>query len=183
MKESIKTLVVAGYRAFELGIFQEKDPKIQVIKKVLKNELKGYAENGLEWVLIGGNLGVELWAIEVLSDLKAEYPDLKSAVILPFKEFGSQWNESNRQKLQAGCRLADYVNETSKRNYESPQQLRSHSRFLLEHSGGVLLIHDPEFPGKAQFFLKEAEYYSKSHEYLIHQITMDDLQNSTDFLE
>lgn len=34
--EMIKTLYVTGYRGFELGIFQGKDPKITVIKNVLK---------------------------------------------------------------------------------------------------------------------------------------------------
>ena len=57
-----KVIYVSGYRSFELGVFKENDPKIQVVKNVLKKELRQLAEEGLEWVLVSGNLGVELWA-------------------------------------------------------------------------------------------------------------------------
>ena len=53
----MKTLYFTGYRSFELGVFQEKDPKIKIIKKVIKMSLLSYIEQGLEWVLISGNLG------------------------------------------------------------------------------------------------------------------------------
>ena len=64
-----KTLYVTGYRSFELGIFQGKDPKITVIK-MSKKELASYIETGVEWILISGNLGVELWTAEVVGELK-----------------------------------------------------------------------------------------------------------------
>lgn len=31
-----KVIYVSGYRSFELGVFKENDPKIQVVKNVLK---------------------------------------------------------------------------------------------------------------------------------------------------
>ena len=34
-----KVIYVSGYRSFELGVFKENDPKIQVVKNVLKKEL------------------------------------------------------------------------------------------------------------------------------------------------
>ncbi|MDN6250592.1 MAG: DUF1273 domain-containing protein, partial [Tetragenococcus koreensis] len=79
--QTIRTLVVTGYRSFELGVFQENDPKIKVIKKVIKTAIKQYLEEGLEWVLIGGNLGVEIWAAEPIEELKKEYPELKFSII------------------------------------------------------------------------------------------------------
>lgn len=77
-------MVVSGYRSFELGVFQEKDPKIKVIKKVLKTTIQQYIEEGLEWILIGGNLGVEVWAGQVVVELQKEYPELKLGIIFPF---------------------------------------------------------------------------------------------------
>ncbi|HAX1172564.1 TPA: DUF1273 family protein, partial [Enterococcus faecium] len=50
-----KVIYVSGYRSFELGVFKENDPKIQVVKNVLKKELHQLAEEGLEWVLVSGN--------------------------------------------------------------------------------------------------------------------------------
>ncbi|KAF1296037.1 hypothetical protein BAU15_12185 [Enterococcus sp. JM4C] len=174
----LKTLYLTGYRSFEVGVFKDKDPKIQVIKKVLKEALRYYAENGLEWVLTSGNLGVELWGAEVVSELKSDFPDLNLGIIFPFSEFGSQWNETNQAKLQMVKQLADYVNSTSHQPYKAPDQLRNHTSFLLEHSNGTLMVYDKEFPGKPKFFVEAAEKFSENSPYLIHLITMDDLQNS-----
>lgn len=176
--EPIKTLVLTGYRSFELGIFQEKDPKITVIKKVIKTVIENYLENGLEWLLVGGNLGVECWGAEVAFQLRQDYPDFKIAVIFPFADFGSQWQEAKRLKLQEITRQADFVDSVSHQPYEAPQQLRNHTNFLLTHSGGALLVYDREFPGKAHFFLRDAQAYAEKQPYLIHEITMDDLQNA-----
>lgn len=65
-----KVIYVSGYRSFELGVFKENDPKIQVVKNVLKKELHQLAEEGLEWVLVSGNLGVELWAVQNSSGIE-----------------------------------------------------------------------------------------------------------------
>jgi uncharacterized phage-like protein YoqJ len=176
--QSVKTLYITGYRSFELGIFQAKDPKITVIKNVLKKEIIHYVESGLEWVLISGNLGVELWTAEVVAEIKNDYPELQLGLLYPFKEFGSNWNEQNQELLTKTESLADYVNSVSHQPYQSPAQLKQHTQFLLNHSGGCLLIYDREFPGKTQYFLKEAESFSEREPYEIHLITMDDLQNS-----
>jgi uncharacterized phage-like protein YoqJ len=176
--ETLKVVYVSGYRSSELGIFKEKDPKIKVIKNVLKNELRLLAESGLEWVLVSGNLGTELWAAEAAAELKVDYPDLRLGIIYPFLEFGSNWNEANQTKKMLAEQTADYVESVSHQPYRSPAQLKSHTQFLLSHTDGCLLIYDKEFPGKTSYFLQDAEKYAEQHSYDIRLITMDDLQNS-----
>ena len=53
-------------------------------KKALHRKLITFVEDGLEWVIISGKLGVELWAAEVVFEMQVEYPDLKLAVFTPF---------------------------------------------------------------------------------------------------
>ena len=145
--------------------------------KCLKKEIQQLVEEGLEWVLTSGNLGIETWVTEVVAELKQEYPELKLGIIYPFKEFGNNWNENNQEKLRMTEQLADYVEAVSHQAYQSPSQLRNHTRFLLDHTDGCLLIYDPEFPGKTQYFLKEAQTYQQDHSYEIRLVSMDDLQN------
>ena len=175
--DRLKVMYISGYRSFELGVFKENDPKITVIKKVLKKEIHQLVEEGLEWVLTSGNLGIETWVTEVVAELKQEYPELKLGIIYPFKEFGNNWNENNQEKLRMEEQLADYVEAVSHQAYQSPSQLRNHTRFLLDHTDGCLLIYDTEFPGKTQYFLKEAQTYQQDHSYEIRLVSMDDLQN------
>ncbi|WP_302372217.1 DUF1273 domain-containing protein [Enterococcus asini] len=179
MAEPIKTLVVTGYRSYEMGVFKEDDPKITVIKNVLKQRLKDYLEEGLEWLLIGGNLGVEIWAAQAAFELREEYPEFRVGVIFPFLEYGNQWKENNQALLQKLKTQADFLESTSHKPYENPAQLRNHTRFLLEHSGGVLMVYDEEFPGKTQYFLKDAQRFGERFPYQIDKITMDDLQNAS----
>ncbi|WP_265457622.1 DUF1273 domain-containing protein [Enterococcus sp. HY326] len=176
--DAIKTLVLTGYRTFELGVFQDKDPKVAVIKKSLKMTLLPYVENGLEWVLTSGQLGTEIWGAEVVSELKEDYPELRLGLIFPFADFGQQWNENNQQKLALVKSLADFVDSTSHKPYQNPQQLRNHTKFLLEHSGGCVILFDEEAPGKPEFFYRDAKQFQERFPYEIIQITFEDLQNS-----
>lgn len=132
-----KVIYVSGYRSFELGVFKENDPKIQVVKNVLKKELHQLAEEGLEWVLVSGNLGVELWAVQIVAELKEEYPELSLGILYPFSDFGNNWNEGNQEKKQLAEQLADYVEAVSHQPYQSPSQLKNHTRFILEHTVAV----------------------------------------------
>jgi len=94
----VKVVTVSGYKPFELGIFKNNHPAVPYIKKAIQNALKGMLEDGLEWVLISGQLGTELWAAEVVYELReTEYPDLKLAVITPFLEQETSWSEANKE--------------------------------------------------------------------------------------
>ena len=95
MNETIQRVYVTGYQSYELGIFSEQDPRVQVIKNVLKKELTALIENGLQWVMISGSLGTEIWTGQVVNELKQDYPEIKLAIIFPFEAFGNNWNIIN----------------------------------------------------------------------------------------
>ena len=80
----MKTLLIVGYNAFDLGIFDEKDMKLTVIKTAIRKNLEAFAADGLEWLIFGGNLGFEYWVLEVANEMKKDY-NLKFATIFPFK--------------------------------------------------------------------------------------------------
>ena len=77
-------LWVTGYRSYELGVFANNDPKVKVIKYLLKKHFEQKFNDGLEWVITGGQLGVEQWAAEAAIELKEEYPELKVSLMYPF---------------------------------------------------------------------------------------------------
>lgn len=176
--QMIQTMVITGYRNFELGVFKEEDAKVKVIKKVIKDTLVQYLDAGLQWVLLAGNLGVELWSAQIIDELKKTYPVLKLALIYPYYSFGKQWNEKNQALLQSIEKQADYVDAVSHHEYQNPGQLKSHTHFLLTHSQATVILYDEEFSGKSKFFMHDAKKYQEEHDYFIHQITMDDLQNA-----
>ena len=65
-----KVVFITGYKAHELGIFDQKHEGIKYIKKAVLNRLITLLEEGMEWVLITGQPGVELWSAQVVFDLQ-----------------------------------------------------------------------------------------------------------------
>ncbi len=55
----MKVLAISGYKPFELGIFKYDHPSVWYIKAAIKKALLPFVEDGLEWVLISGQLGVD----------------------------------------------------------------------------------------------------------------------------
>lgn len=69
----MNSLLIMGYTSFDLGIFNEKDIKVSIIKKAVKNRLIRYLEEGLNWLIFTGNLGFEYWALDVAKELQKDY--------------------------------------------------------------------------------------------------------------
>lgn len=95
----IQSLYVSGYKSHELGIFHAKHPGIQIIKKALENELRRLIHEGLEWVIISGQPGVETWTAEVVIGLKEEFPQFKYSVITPFLDMEKTGMKKSRKNM------------------------------------------------------------------------------------
>lgn len=172
----IKVLAISGYKPFELGIFKNDHPSVSFIKAAIKKALIPKLEEGLEWVLISGQLGVELWAAEVVFDLQIDFPDLKLAVITPFLDQETTWNEQNQEWYESVLMQADFVDSVTKKGYEKPWQFRLKNQFFLDKSDGLLLLYDHEKEGSPKYLFELAMQYQKNHDYPIELITFSDLQ-------
>jgi len=173
----IKNLFVSGYRSYELGIFSNEDDKLFFIKEHLKKRLKDYIESGVEWIIISGQLGIELWCGEVVFELKEDYPTVKLGVLLPHLGFGDNWNELNQQLFQTVLGKADYVNHTSNQEYKHPGQLKGNQQFIMDHTGGALLVYDEEGGGKPGYLYNQIIKYQENSTYELEVINFDELQD------
>ena len=63
------SLLITGYKAFEIGISTEKDMRIKIIKEAAKRDLIRFLEDGVDWLVFMGNLGFESWVLELADDL------------------------------------------------------------------------------------------------------------------
>ncbi|MCP3030734.1 DUF1273 domain-containing protein [Halobacillus sp. A1] len=175
----MKTMVVSGYKPMELGIFKEDDPKVHIIKSALKKRLISFIDEGLEWVLISGQMGVELWTGEVVLDLKEEY-DIKLGILPPFINQQTRWPEMLQHSYEMLCEQADFYKPIYDKEYEGPFQFRAKDQFLVEHSEGCLLLYDEETDGSPKYFLKLVESYREHHDYPILYITPFDLEETAE---
>lgn len=176
----LKSILVSGYRSFELNIFDQKDPKYLYLKEFLKDRLKAYIEDGLEWVIITGQLGIELWAGEIVLELREEYPEINLAVILPYTAFGENWNEINKGLFERVIHQADYVNYTSNKNYESPKQLNANQVFTIRNTDGAFLVYDTMMgesaDGSPKYIYDLIQTYQENHEYELNLASFEEIE-------
>ena len=171
---------ITGYRSYELGVFGTTDPKLQVIKYLLNQTLQRYVEDGLRWVITGGQLGIEQWALESALALKKENGVPKSAMMLPFTDFGQKWNEDKQSHLAALKEQVDFSASVSASPYQTPQQLKAYQTFMLTHTDGAILVYDPEKEGRPKYDYDIIQKFQESRPYPLEVIDFYALQDAAD---
>lgn len=170
----MKVLHVTGYKSMEMGIFKEDDPKVHFIKAAIEKQLTGFIEEGLEWVIVSGQMGVELWTAEIILDLKETY-DINLAVFPPFENQDKRWPENLKAKYEEITMLADFYKPLYEGDYKGPYQFRAKNMWLAEKSDASLLLMDDEYPGSVRFFHEAAKQMADN--YPIYYITPMDLDD------
>ena len=167
--EKMHTALVLGYSAFDLGLLNEKDIRLKIIKKAIRRDLESLAEEGLKWLVYTGALGFEHWVLEVAKEMKDDY-GFQLATIFDFETHGSNWNEANKVKL-GDFKQVDFV-KYAYPFYEHKGQLRDYQLFLLENTDGAYLFYDEENETKLRFFY---ELMKKKDNYITKRLTFEDL--------
>ena len=163
------SVLVVGYKAFDLGIFGDKDQRLKIIKAAIRRDLIYLLENGMKWLVFTGNLGFEAWVLEVAKELQEEY-NFQLATIFIFENQGENWNEANQEKL-ANFKNVDFI-KYAYPSYENPSQFRTYNQFLLESTDGAYLFYDEENETKLKYLYRMMK---ENEQYHIKKLTFDDL--------
>lgn len=175
----MKILTVTGYKPMELNIFNESDERIKFIKYALKQRLIGFIEEGLKWVIISGQMGVEMWTAEVVFELKETY-DIQLGIFPAFENQAGRWPEPLQHKYELMVQEADFFEPIYKGDYRGPFQFKEKDKWFVEKSNASLILMDQEFPGSTVYYHAVAE---ETEEHPIYYITPLDLQDAVDMME
>ncbi|CAM2766539.1 DUF1273 domain-containing protein [Streptococcus mutans] len=165
------TILVTGYKNFDLGIFQDKDPKITIIKKAIKRDFIHFLEEGVDWFVFMGNLGFEYWALEVALSLQTEY-DMQLATIFPFENHGEHWSEANQEKLFK-FKQTDFVKSSYKR-YQNSYQFKKYNQFLLDNTDRAYLFYDKDKETNLKYLY---QMMTAKDNYPVSLLTFEDLDD------
>ncbi|MHD0397695.1 SLOG family protein [Staphylococcus simulans] len=171
----VKTAYVTGYKSYELNIFKDDAPEVKYLKLFLKNKIQNLVEEGLEWLLIQGQLGIEMWTAEVVLDLQQDYPELKLGVITPFQNHTERWNEQNQLKYQQIIEGADFHDSVHHAPYEGPFQFKQTDQFMLDHTDMTILIYDEEQEASPKFFKRVLVDFAEQTNYTYDVVTFDEI--------
>lgn len=175
----MKVLTVTGYKPMELNIFNESDERIKYIKYALEQRLRGFIEEGIEWVLISGQMGVEMWTAEVIFDLQETY-EVKLGVFPPFENLASRWPEALQHKYGVMIQQADFYEPIYNGDYRGPFQFKAKDKWFVEKSDASLILMDQEYPESTVYYHRVAE---AADNHPIYYITPLDLQDIVDTMQ
>lgn len=175
----MKTLYITGYKPYEIGIFKNNQPEVRYIKLFLQDKIKSYIEEGLEWVIVQGNLGTELWAAEIAIRLKKQY-DIKLGIITPFLNHTEKWNEENQLYYQQIASKADYINSVFQDSYKGGYMFSQANQFILDNTEGTLLFYDEEHEASPKFFKRTLIDFMSENQYTMDSISFFDLSEFID---
>lgn len=171
----MKILTVTGYKPMEINIFNEEDERITYIKAALEKRLIPLIEAGVEWVLISGQMGVELWAAEAVFKLQETY-EVKLGVFPPFENQNSRWPEQLQEKYQAIIATADFYKPIYQGEYRGAYQFKTKNMWLTDKSDACLILMDQEYPGSTRFFYEAAmQMMNENDIYIITPSDLDDV--------
>lgn len=175
----MKVMYITGYKPFEYGIFKNDHEGVTYIKKAIKQRLTPFVEEGLEWVIITGQLGTELWAAETVYELREEFGGRPQVgVITPYLNQEESWKEDNKEYYESVIGRADFVGSIYQKPYEGPHQLKMKNEYLVKKSDAMLLLYDEEREGSPKFALNEAKKQGEYRDYPVFQVSFDDLQQA-----
>lgn len=120
--------------------YNENDPECIALKKVLRNEIEELVDQGVNYFISGMALGVDMWAAEVVLDLKKAGHNIKLECALPCENQDIKWADISRRRYAAILKKADKV-ECVGREY-TPDCMMKRNRYMIDNSKYVIAVYD-----------------------------------------
>ena len=118
----MENILITGYRAHELGNYNNKHQGIPYIRKAIANRLVPL--RGRPPV---GHHARTIWrgpmAIEAAIELKSQYPNLKCSILTAYQNPEEQWND-DKSLFSGSDEGVDFYAPVSKGPYQGPWRLR-----------------------------------------------------------
>ncbi|SFE52191.1 Uncharacterized SPBc2 prophage-derived protein YoqJ [Paenibacillus algorifonticola] len=177
----MNNLLVSGYRAHELNIFNQKHEGIAYIKQAITNKLLPLIDDGLQWVITPGQYGVDLWACEAVIALKPQYPQLRLSIITAYSNPEEKWKDDKKEYYEQVLKGVDYYASVSDKPYDGIWQLQARDELLFRKTDGILLVYDEDAgEGSPRYFKERALRRQQADGYRYISISSDDIQSIAD---
>ena len=125
--------------------FDETAPGCVALKETLAAQVAMLIENGYTEFLSGMAPGVDIWAAQIILDLRENNSALKLHCILPCTAQSAKWSAALRKQYRAILEQADsiiFVNRADKKNC-----MLERDRFLVSYASLVLAVYNGERRG------------------------------------
>ena len=136
------TCAITGYRPSRFRFkYNENNTDCKRIKRRMEEQFSLLYQKGVHHFIIGGALGVDMWAGEILLAMKKkpEFSEINLTMALPFAEYDVDWDrisQERKKRIQKQAKVLVIGKESGTSSYTK----RNH--FMVDHADIVLAVYD-----------------------------------------
>lgn len=141
----MKTCAITGHRPTRFRFkYNENNNGCKRIKKRLRDQLALLYEQGVRAFWVGGALGVDLWAGEILLRLKEqpEYSEIQLHIALPFEGHDAGWEERSRKRMDFLIRHSTETVIVGKKEAPPAENYRRRNEYMIDRADCLLAVYD-----------------------------------------
>lgn len=127
--------------------YQEYMTSCKRLKKRLHDVFAELYQRGVRRFYVGGALGVDLWAGEILLEMRRqeEYQNLEIVLVYPFPGHDERWDPKSRERLYHLKENCDQFVMGSE--VVGAQGYRERTAYMVEHADCLVAVYDVEPAG------------------------------------
>lgn len=110
------------------------------VKAALATEIKRAYDEGYRTFITGMAQGVDIWAGELVLQLRSQYSSVRLICALPFPGFGDSWSPEWRQRYHAVLTQADLTREIS--DHYSMATFQKRNEWMVDHAARVIAVYN-----------------------------------------
>lgn len=139
----MEACAVTGHRPTRFKFkYNEDTVGCKLLKKRLQAQFVWIYEQGVRHFYVGGALGVDMWAGEILLRMKElpEYGELNLKLVLPCEGHDQRWDERSKKRmafLRTHCTATMIVS-----NGLSPEDYRKRNKYMVDHADVLVAVYD-----------------------------------------
>lgn len=139
----MEACAITGHRPARFKFkYKENTAGCKRLKKRLRDQFIGLYEQGVHCFYVGGALGVDMWAGEILLRLKEqpEYKDLELCIVLPCEGHDAKWDDRSQKRMAF---LRKHSTETvivGKRL--AAEDYRKRNEYMVDHADVLVAVYD-----------------------------------------
>ncbi len=150
-----------GHRPQSLPFgFNESDERCVVLKRLLRKEvIRAIGQDGITHFISGMALGVDIFAAEIVLELKAQYKELSLECAIPCDSQAAKWNAKQRERYDNIISQCDI--KTVLQHQYTPDCMQKRNQYMTDQADCIIAVWDgrPSGTGKTvRYALKQNKY-------------------------
>lgn len=139
-----KVCAVTGHRPTRFKFKYNEDYSLckKIKRSMQKQFMRLHDEEGVRRIYVGGSLGVDMWAGEIVLRLKETpgYEDMELAVVLPFPGHDFRWDGRSRKRLK--FLIKHSIEHLIIGTQDCRESYIKRNRYMIEQADYLLAVYD-----------------------------------------